>query len=182
MTISFTDEQLIAAIRAFESHGFNVYLALAFEPITNAAHPVDRGTLGDPNAPLLHHEIDPAFWPWSLTHPRHDTFVEQFWASYTAQAVAIGKLAEAEGVTLYSLGTETDLLFRSRSGGNWPNAYGDQLRTMVKAVREVYSGLLTYDMLSPIIQAPNDFFGPGSGHLFHDMGLDVIGVSAYFTR
>jgi len=181
MTISFTDEQLIAAIRAFKSHGFNVYLALAFEPITNAVHPVDRGTLGDPNAPRQHREIDPKFWPWSLTHPQHDSFVERFWASYTAQAVAIGRLAEAEGVRLYSLGTETDLLFRSRSGGNWPNAYGDQLRAMVKAVREVYSGLLSYDMLSPIIQAPNDFYGPGSDYLFHDMGLDVIGVSAYFS-
>ena len=51
---------------------------------------------------------------------------------------------------------------------------------MVKAVRNVYSGLLTYDMVSPVITAPNDFFGPGSDYLFHDMGLDVIGVSAYF--
>jgi len=51
---------------------------------------------------------------------------------------------------------------------------------MVKAVREVYSGLLTYDILASQLTAPNDFYGPASNYLFHDMGLDVIGVSAYF--
>ena len=135
ITPSFSDEELIRLIRALKSHGFHVYLTLAFEPMQGQPHPVNRGTLGDPNAPAQHKEIDPANWPWSLNHPQHGSFVAQFWASYTAQAVAIGRLAEAEGVELYSLGTETDLLFRSRwaacgqttteiSSGPWSRRFG----------------------------------------------------------
>jgi hypothetical protein len=181
VTPSFTDDQLVNAIRALKRHGFNVYLTLAYEPKhLNVDHPVDRGSLGDPSATQDRPQIDPKFWPWSLGYPGHDAFVERFWSSYTDQAVSIGRLAEEEGVALYSLGTETDGLFRSRSGGyHWLNEYKEELRAMVASVREVYSGLLTYDMLAPIITAPNEFY-VGSYYLFHDIGLDVIGVSAYF--
>ena len=125
-------------------------------------------------------DIDPGYWPWSLEHPDHALFVRKFFTSYTNQAVAVGKLAQAEGVEMYSLGTETERLFRTRTGGRWPNDFKKELANMVDAVREVYGGLLTYDMASDAVSTANDFYGPGSSYLFHDLKLDIIGVSAYF--
>ena len=80
---------------------------------------------------------------------------------------------------MLSLGTETERLFRTRSGGSWPNDFEAELTAMVSSVRSVYSGLLTYDMHYNALTAA-DFYGPGSDHLWGDLGLDVVGVSAYF--
>ena len=55
----------------------------------------------------------------------------EFWETYTQQAVYFARLAEEEGVRLYSLGTETARLFRTRPGGSFPNDFGQELRTMV---------------------------------------------------
>ena len=80
---------------------------------------------------------------------------------------------------MFSLGTETDGLFRTRSGGHyWPNHFLQELRTMVASVRAVYDGLVTYDMDHGAYS--HDFFAPGSRHLWEDLDLDVIGVSAWF--
>ena len=49
---------------------------------------------------------------------------------------------------------------------------------MVDRVRAAYSGLLTYDMHYSAYQ--NDWFAPGSWHLWEDLDLDVIGASAWF--
>ncbi len=119
----------------------------------------------------------PEFWPWDIDHPDHERFVREFWETYTDQAVHFAKIAEAEGVRLYSLGTETESLFRSRSGGYWPNDFGVELRAMIQAVRDIYSGLLTYDMHYGALTAADL---PGSDNLWDDTDLDVIGVSAYF--
>ena len=50
---------------------------------------------------------------------------------------------------------------------------------MVRRVREVFSGALTYDMHFSALTAAGHF-GPGSEHLWQDLALDMIGVSAWF--
>ena len=50
---------------------------------------------------------------------------------------------------------------------------------MVDSVRRVYNGLLTYDMHTSVFLWPQDY-GPGSDHLWEDLDLDVVGISAYF--
>lgn len=50
---------------------------------------------------------------------------------------------------------------------------------MVRRVREVYSGILTYDMSYSVLTVP-DYWGPGSDYLWQDLELDMVGVSAWF--
>ena len=184
--ISFPDDVLRQLLREFRSHGINVYLTLNIDDTEAAAsaRPVHRDQLGDPG----HHEtgvpsgseIKPEFWPWRPAHPDHRRFVAEFWETYTQQAVHYARLAEEEGVRLYSLGTETDSLFRTRSGGAyWINDFGQALQSLVTRVRAVYSGLLTYDMHYSTITAA-DFYGPGSTHLWADLDLDIVGLSGWF--
>lgn len=175
---TFTDETLVQLIRRCKQDGHRVYLTLAFEGPDNPKHPLQRWQLGDPNIPKEDPKVKPEFWPWSLTHQDHRRFVTQFWDSYTQQATYFARIAEQEKVDLFSLGTETDRLFRTRSGGHWKNNFGDQLRTMVRKVRTVYSGKLTYAMQSGAIV--DDFYAAGSNNLWDDLGLDVVGISAYF--
>jgi hypothetical protein len=175
---TYTDETLVKLIRAFRQHGFNVYLTLAIEdPSQTPAHPVERWQFGDPDVYNESPAILPEFWPWALDHPDHDRFVSEFWQTYMDQAVHFGELAEQEGVGLYSLGTETDRIFRTQPGDIGPNDYGDEIRAMVQAVRGVYSGLLTYDQFYDV-QLYLDFFNASS--FWEDSGLDVIGISAYY--
>lgn len=178
---TFTDDALTIMIDALHQHGCNVYLTLAFETngADDAEHPVKRWQLGDPNMAREDAKILPENWPWGLDHPDHERFVAEFWQTYTDQAVHFSELAEATGVEMFSLGTETERLFRTRSGGSWPNDFEAELTAMVSSVRSVYSGLLTYYMHYNALTAA-DFYGPGSDHLWGDLGLDVVGVSAYF--
>ncbi|MYD59634.1 MAG: hypothetical protein F4W91_01200 [Gemmatimonadetes bacterium] len=187
---TFSDEALRQLIREFRNHGIDVYLTLAFEAYEaeTAAHPVRRWQLGDPapggvppDNPNIYGLILPQYWPWRPDHPHHRRFVAEFWATYTQQAVHFARIAEDEGVRLYSLGTETDRLFRTRSGSYMTNGFGRELRSMVQSVRAVYSGLLTYDMHYDVLTASH-FYGPGSGagHLWADLDLDIIGISAWF--
>ena len=178
---TFTDEALIALIRKFKVNGFKVYLTLAFESFEaeNSDHPVFRWQLGDPKMATEDPRISAEFWPWSLSHPNHRQFVEQFWNSYSEQAIYFAKIAQQENVEMFSLGTETERLFRTRSGGYWPNDFGNELKTMVGNVRKIYSGTLTYDM-SFSATLEDDFYSPGSDHLWSDLGLDIVGVSAYY--
>ena len=187
---TFSDAVLRQLIREFRSHGIDVYLTLAFEAgeAETAARPVRRWLLGDPGDPQTGvPEGDPAvfgvilpdFWPWRPGHPDHQRFIAEFWETYTQQAVHFARIAEKEGVRLYSLGTETDRLFRTRPGGYFPNDFGQELRTMVARVRAVYSGLLTYDLHYDALIAA-DFYGPGTAHLWDDLDLDIVGVSAWF--
>ena len=193
---TFSDDAVRQIIREFRAHGFSVYMTLAIESFERedeldaVEHPAPRFQLGDPGYPdtgipddhlycTCARQIHPDFWPWRPSHPEHDRFVAAFWNSYAQQAVHFARIAQEEGARMYSLGTETDRLFRTRSGGDyWLNDFGPQLRSMVGRVRAVYSGLLTYDMSYKAYR--RDWFAPGSWHLWEDLDLDVIGVSAWF--
>ena len=178
---TFSDRALRQYIREFKEHGFDVYLTLAFESFEaeTAQRPVNRGQLGRPAVPDYGPTIRPENWPWLPNHTDHTRFVREFWSTYTDQAVHYAKIAQAEGVGMYSLGTETDSLFRSRSGGDfWVNDFGDELRTLVESVRAEYDGLLTYTML--YLTTIGDWFDPGSKYLWEDLDLDVVGVSGYY--
>ena len=193
---TFTDDALRQIMREFRAHGFDVYLTLAIESFenltdTSAEHPLKRWQLGDPGdaeagVPLDHvycpecaWPIRPEYWPWRPSHPEHERFVAEFWESYTQQAVHFARIAQEEGVRMYSLGTETDRLFRTRSDERyWVNDFRRELGTLVERVRAVYSGLLTYDMDNEGFT--DEFFEAGSTHLWADLDLDVIGASAWF--
>ena len=176
---TFTAEVLARMIREYRRHGFNVYLALAFEGGAFGEHPAQRWQLGDPFAAQNNADMQAEFWPWNPSHPDHDRFVQEFWASYTEQAVHIAEIAQAEGAGLYCIGTETDRLFRTRSGGAWPNHFLNEITAMVEAVRAVYSGTLAYEQHYGST-VDRGYFGPGSDYIHKDLGLDVIAVSAYY--
>ena len=179
---TFSDRALRQLIREFREHGFDVYLTLAFESheAERAERPVNRGQLGRPTIPDYGPEILPEHWPWLPSHPDHNVFVREFWSTYTDQAVHYAVIAQEEGVRMYSIGTETDSLVRTRSGGDyWVNDFHNELRTMVESVRARYDGRLTYDM-HPVAVLYRDFF-VGSEYLWEDLDLDVVGLSAGFA-
>ena len=178
---TFEDRVLRQYIREFRQHGFEVYLTLAFEAFEaeEAQRPVSRGQLGRPAVPDYGPTVRPENWPWLPDHTEHTRFVREFWRTYTDQAVHYARMAEEEGVGMYSLGTETDSLFRSRSGGTyWVNDFGNELRAMVERVRAEYRGLLTYGM--HYLATIGDWFDPGSKYLWEDLDLDVVGNSGYY--
>jgi len=183
---TFSDVALRQLIREFQRHGIHVYLTLAFEAVEAdiAARPVHRIELGDPGdpqtgVPVGSQGILPEFWPWSPDHPDHQRFVAEFWETYTQQAVHFARLAEEEGVRLYSLGTETESLFRTRSSDYFTNHFRPELESMVTRVRAVYRGHLSYDMHYSAFTAA-DFYGPNFTYLWDDLDLDIVGISAYF--
>ena len=178
---SFADDVLRQFIREFRAHNIQVYLTLALndQEAAESERPAPRWQLGDHRACC---GALPEYWPWDPEHPDHRRFVAEFWETYTRQAVHLARIAQAEGVRLYSLGTETDRLFRTRSGGGYfINDFGQELRSMVDRVRAVYGGMLTYDMHYDVLENPG-FYGPGLEHLWNDLDLDVVGVSASAIR
>ena len=198
---TWRDGSLRQMIREFRGHGFEVYVTLAFEAheAEAAARPLSRHLLGDPAPPHTggappdegwRGRITPANWPWRPDHPDHDHFVGEFWRTYADNAVHFARVAQQEGVALYSLGTETDRLFRSRpdpddearpESGYMYNDFGDELRDLVSRVRAVYSGRLTYDMhANALIYADYHGSGSGAGHLWEDLDLDIVGISGWF--
>ena len=188
---TFSDAALRQLIREFRQHDFDVYLTLSFEghEASAAERPVQRWQLGDPGEPdtgapfhdpLHAPAILPEHWPWRPSHPDHDRFVREFWETYTQEAVHFARIAQQEGARMYSLGTETDVLFRTRSTGSYfVNNFGRELGTMVNRVRAVYHGLLTYDM--HYFAITDDFYAGVWDHLWEDLDLDVVGLSAWFN-
>ena len=197
---TWRDETLRQVLREFREHGFEVYMTLAFQAheAERSARPVYRWQLGDPAPPhtggvppdVTKGLIAPENWPWRPDHPDHERFTAEFWETYTQQAEHFAAIAEDEDVALFSLGTETDRLFRSRpdhhdpsrpNSGYYINDFGDELRTMVDRVRAVYSGRVTYDMAATALRFSNHFGrGSGAGHLWEDLDLDIVGISAWF--
>ena len=195
---TWRDDSLRQLIHEFRENDFDVYVTLSFEEHEarrDAQRPVARWLLGDPapphtgGAPPHDPPIAPENWPWRPDHPDHRSFVAEFWETYADQAVHFAEIAEDEGVALYSLGTESDRLFRSRpdpddparpESGYMHNDFGDELRTMVDRVRAVYSGRLTYDMQPlALLYADHYGIGSGAGHLWEDLDLDIVGLSGW---
>ena len=177
---TFSDPALRQFIRDLRAEGINVYVTLAITDYeaSMAERPVRRWQLGDPGDPGQ--GVLPEHWPWRPDHPDHARFVSEFWDSYTEQAVHFAGIAQQEGARMFSLGTETDRLFRTRTGGyNTVTHFGEELESMVEQVRAEYDGLLTYDMHYDVFKVP-DFYGPGSFCLWEDLNLDVMGISAWF--
>ncbi|MFZ4454819.1 MAG: glycoside hydrolase family 113 [Bacteroidales bacterium] len=178
---TYSDVVLAQIIQKLKSENFKVYVTLAFEmgEAEVASKPVARWQLGDPYATEDDPSILPANWPWSVNHPNHQSFVNSFFRTYTACAKHVAQICQQNGVSLFSVGTETERLFRTRSGEDWPNNFKTELKAMVDTVRTVFSGKLTYGMHS---EAAVDtlYLGQGSNHLWEDLGLDVVGLSAYF--
>ena len=167
-------------IRDMRAEDIDVYMTLAIHDheAATSARPVRRWQLGDSGDPGQ--GVLPEHWPWRPDHPEHERFVADFWESYADQAVHFAGIAQEEGARLFSLGTETDRLFRTRPGGyNTATDFGEELQSMVDRVRAVYDGLLTYDMHYDVLKSP-DFYGPGSFCLWEDLTLDMIGISAWF--
>lgn len=193
---AFPDADLVSFIGRAKAAGFQVYLTLAFEtaldidstsnPVCNTpAYKMSRWWLGAPALPAnerVSQCIPASAWWWSPSHPDHASKVQAFFSSYQAAAVRYATIAQATGVGLYSLGTETENLFRTRSGtGDYSNHFRPQLQAMVDAVRAVYAGALTYDQHSNALVTPQYYGGSEAlHHVFDDLDLDVVGISAYF--
>lgn len=185
---TFDDDDLLALIAAARARGIHVYLTLAFEHVSSPAaacggsdYLAPRSTWGYPSLATVDPSNQcgqPSAWWWSPDHPQHAEKVAAFWASYTQVAVRYAALAQAAGVEMFSLGTETEGLFRTRAASPWSNHFGTQLAGLVASVRAVYGGLLTYDQHYDVLVATG--FYSGQGWLFGDLALDVVGVSAYF--
>lgn len=194
---TFADEYLLSFISRARAAGFHIYLTLAFEH-SGAVDSYPRPTCGTPQfkenrsmlgAPVLPDWADASRciaagdWWWNPAHADHAAKVQAFFDSYRQVAVKYATLAESAGVELYSIGTETENLFRTRSsGGAYTNNFLAHLQTMVGAVRAVYGGALTYDQSSELYFRPGTYGGSSAGgaDLFNDLDLDVVGSSAYF--
>lgn len=180
---TFTDERLLETIQWLDSNGFNTYVTLAFDfdsDVSSSEFPVKRWQLGDPKMPNEDTNIQWENWPWDINHPNHDQFVQSFFHSYSVCAKHIASICEIGNVDIFSLGTETERLFRTRTGGYWDNNYLNGLLEITDSARSVFSGLLTYDMTFEATSTAKDFYGPGSDHLWEDLDLDVVGISAYY--
>lgn len=177
---TFTDNVLNSVLEKLKSENLKVFVTLAFEiqEAKDSPYPLERWQLGYPDI-YNSSSILLENWPWALDHPDHTEFLKSFFNSYTSCAQHIAEICEQNNVELFSLGTETDLLFRTRSGNDWPDNYRNELKAMVDSVRKVYSGKISYDMFYDNL-INNDWWGPGSNHLWEDLNLDVVGVSAYF--
>jgi hypothetical protein len=193
---SFSDANLLTFIGRARAQGLKIYMTLAFEAswdIDNpssatchtAGYKMPRWWLGAPKLPdwaVSSQCIAPGDWWWNPSHPDYATKTQAFWDSYKQVAVGVARLAETAGVDLFSLGTETENLFRTRSGtGDYTNNFRAPLQAMTDAVRAVYGGAITYDQHFQVWDMPEQY-GGGAGNfdLFNDLGLDVVGISAYF--
>ena len=155
---TWEDDVLRQLIRELRALDIDVYLTLAFESHEAYRHPerpAEQYQLGDPGDPDTGVPADGTtgirreFWPWSPEHSDHDRFVAEFWRTYADQAVYYAKMGQEEGVRMYSLGTETEALFRTRpTDYHWRNDFADELHLLVDRVRAVYDGLVTYSMHS----------------------------------
>ena len=86
---------------------------------------------------------------------------DQFFKNYEKMLVHYGKLCEEEGIHIFAIGLEYLKLVKNNPA-RW--------RTMIKAVRKVYKGKLTYSA---------NWYEEYKAITFWD-DLDLIGVGAYF--
>ena len=102
-TTTYTDDELRQIIRELKGHGFEVYMTLTLGDAEVLGHSIPP--VGSPEVPR-YLNIQPKDWPWSPDHPDHEHFVAEFLGSYSDQAVHYARIAQEEGVGMYSLGTE----------------------------------------------------------------------------
>lgn len=189
---TFNDDDLVNFLTTARQQGFRLYLTLAIErngptgladPACNTPSYVpDRWLFGRsiPNITLADLTcINPSDWWWDPQHPRHAANLAEFFRSYTDLASKYGAIAQAAGVEIYSLGTETDGLFRTRTMTHWPDNYLNELGAMMSAVRAVYSGWVTYDQHFPATVDTQTW--NTQQFLFSDLGMDIVGISAYYS-
>ena len=188
---TFEDADLVHLLTVARQQGFRLYLTLAIErngatgtadPACNTASYVpERWLLGRTLTTITPDVLtcmNPSDWWWEPGHPLHAAKLSAFWSSYSAIATKYATIAQQTGVDIFSLGTETEGLFRARTDGPWIDHYGAQLQSMVAAVRAVYSGWLTYDQSYNAIVSRGFFSAQRT--IFSDLGLDIAGVSAAF--
>ena len=147
---AFEEWEIRQFVQAAKERGFQIYLQLSLT--MNAEQEYGKRTEGhNLGYPLAWQEI-PALtrenWPWDPTHPDHEAFVAEFFASYTAMVLHYARIAEEEGIGMLAVGIELNSLFRTRSDdGRWSTEFRDEIKGMVDAVREVYSGLITLSLI-----------------------------------
>jgi len=187
---TFTDVQLVTLTNALHAHGKKVFWTLAVEqprfdtgtgdpnqtpsPVNCglATYNVPRYQWGARKLSFINNScVVPSLWFWDADNPSHTAKVGQFFSSMTNVAIRYAKLAQSLGVEMYSLGTETEQLWRTNASD--PDNYRSELQAMVNAVRKEYRGLLTYDQH---LGATGFYYYSA---LFADLGLDVIGISLY---
>ncbi len=199
-SFTFDDEDLSYFLAKARKAGFKIMLGLELSPVHMNVTP------GEPNCRTINHKpnrwllgqptvaasdpmqacIEPSLWWWSPAHPDHARNTAAFWQTYTEVAVKYAKLAQAAGVEMYAFATEQDNLVRTRAGkAPYTNHFKPQLQTLIGAIRANYKGLLTYDQQHQTMSDAHMFAG-GAGTseafagVFEDLGLDVVGTSAYF--
>jgi hypothetical protein len=199
-TYSFNDTDLSNAITKLKQNGINVYLSIALlqsqtgaqaGTCNSANYEVDPHLLGDPQIPNASNSsgfeyqcVNPSLWWWNPSDARYATNISTFWSTYTQVVVHYAQMAQQLGVGMIGVGEETDRLFTTRSSTRFPTNYKIQLSNMVTAVRAVYSGLVTYGQNGIVYSSHPEWWGfdyMASGYLFKDLGLDVVGLSYYFS-
>jgi hypothetical protein len=199
---TWEDADLRAFMLRAKEQGFNVYLTLALEdPAGDGASiisasdprcktpqaPINRFVMGNPvlnNASYAMNCLAAADYWWTPSHPLYATNVAAFWNSYGAIALKYARMAQETGVGLYSLGTETEWLFRARAGSGTSAHFGNELRQMMAQVRSAYSGPVTYNQhVKVFLDARSTFAGGEWGpYLAADLGLDAVALSVYLDR
>ena len=201
-TATWEDADLRAFMLRAKELGFKVYLTLALEdPAGDSASvitaadprcktpqaPINRFVMGNPVLNNAHYAMNclaaADYW-WAPSHPLYATNVAAFWNSYSAIALKYARMAQETGVGLYSLGTETEWLFRARAGGGTSLHFGNELRQMMAQVRSVYTGPVTYNQhVKVFLDARSTFAGGEWGpYLAADLGLDAVALSVYLDR
>jgi hypothetical protein len=188
---TFDDADLSNFLAAAKAQGFHLYLTLSIErngatgtldPTCNTPSYVPpRWLLGHTSSNMTAENLtcmSASDWWWNPDHPLHAANLATFWNSYTAIATKYAAIAQQAGVEIYSLGTETEGLFRTRADATWPDEYRTQLQAMVAAVRNLYSGWVTYDQHYDALVTASYY--TGQQQVFSDLALDIRGVSAYF--
>lgn len=199
-SFTFDDEDLAFFLAKARKAGFKIMLGLELSPVHMNVTP------GEPNCKTINHKpnrwllgqptvaasdpmqacIEPALWWWSPSHPDHAKNTAIFWQTYTEVAVKYAKMAQAAGVEMYAFATEQDNLVRTRSArAPYDHNFRAQLQSLIGAIRTHYKGLMTYDQQHQTMSDARAFAG-GAGTpeafagVFEDLGLDVVGTSAYF--
>ncbi|MFC2139970.1 hypothetical protein ACFLR4_04840, partial [Bacteroidota bacterium] len=178
---TLTDEALRNVIQGFKTNNMSVMLSLAIEgqEAGESEYPFQRWQLGDPFAHNNDPNIETENWPWNPGHANHAAFVQSFWETYAQQAAHFAKIAEGEEVEIFAIGAETDRLFRTRISGMFPNEFKDYIQAVVDSVKKYFTGYVTYEQhWSSIVDTGQ--FGESVDYIWEDVGLDIIGISAYF--